>query len=207
MGFWQWLQIKWTMLLQTFLPIDHAATLRVGLNEDFGQSALDRLRAWDFLLISKGNAAVPLLVLAAGWICWSARKASAKDAAHRDPAGMLISVSLAAWLLMVLFFLAPLVLHVWPQAALLALPLASGTLVRDRYPRFFSAILLGVLAYTGIVWIWAPSCNSLAVDNGAAFVLLLMLVWACVAYCRCRVRDTVVTSLARTRQPAGIHAR
>jgi hypothetical protein len=173
MGFGQWLQVKWTMLLQSFVPIDHAATMRVGLNEDFGQTALDRLRAWDFLLISKGNAAVPVLVLGAGWIYWSGRK----DAARGDPAGMLICVSLAAWMLMVVFFLAPVVLHHWPQAALLALPLAAGTLVRERYPAFFNLTLCAVLAYTGVVWIWAPLPNALTVDKAAAFTLLLVLAW------------------------------
>ena len=66
LDFWQWLEIKKIMLLQAFMPI-HNAVNYVRLNTDYGTGFIDRLRAWDFLLLSKGNVALIFLVFIAGW--------------------------------------------------------------------------------------------------------------------------------------------
>ena len=171
MSFWQWLEIKRIMLLQAFLPIDHSIT-QIGLNLDFGARSIDKLRAWDFMLLSKGNLAVPLLVIVA---ILHGTSLYLKDKKVKiTPFATLIGVSLVAWLLVVVGFLAPAIIHHLPQAALFGLALGGSAVVYGRYQVIFLITLLAVVTYTGLVWILLPLRSVLTIDGGAAFVLVAL---------------------------------
>jgi len=178
MGFWQWMEIKKTMLLQAFLPLHHPVT-QIGLNTDFGAGAIDKLRAWDFMLLSKGNLALPCLVVLALWTALRDFPLRRQDAMRAvAPFVVLIGISVVAWLLVVLGLLVPPVVHHWPQAALLGLALGGAVVVHDRYPVIFGITLLAVMTYTGLVWILSPLQSALAIDAGAASVLAALGSWA-----------------------------
>lgn len=181
LDFWHWLAIKKTMLLQAFVPVHHSVT-QIGLNADSGAGVVDKLRAWDFMLLSKGNLAVPLLVLISAWAAISAFTTRREVALNKAaPFFVLIGVSIVAWLLLVTGFLAPAVLHHWPQAALFGLALGGGVVLYARYPLIFRATLLLVFAYTGVVWVVSPLHGALTIDVGAAVMLMIVLGWAVLA--------------------------
>jgi hypothetical protein len=168
LDFWHWLAIKKTMLLQAFIPVHHSVT-QIGLNADYGAGVVGKLRAWDFMLLSKGNLAVPLLVLISTWAAISAFTIRSEVALNKAaPFFVLIGVSIVAWLLLVTGFLAPAVLHHWPQAALFGLALGGGVIVQNRYPIIFILVLLSVITYTMVVWIGSPLRDVLFLDYGAA---------------------------------------
>ncbi len=177
MGFWQWLAIKKTMLLQVILPLQHSVT-QIELNSDFGASKIDRLRAWDFMLLSKGNLAALFLAVLAIWAAlndlWLRRQSVLRDDA---PFLVLIGVSLVAWLLLVAGFFAPAIIHHLAQAALFGMALGGAVVAYERYPRIFGITLLAVMTYTGLVWILSPLQSALAIDTGAALVLVLFGSW------------------------------
>ena len=174
---WQWLDIKKTMLLQSFLPLHHSIT-QVGINTDFGAGVIDRLRAWDFLMLSKGNLVVPFLIVLATWATLRAFYLNHLDRVRADaPFLIIIGVSLVAWLLMVLGFFAPVIIHVWPQAALFGLALGGAVVVQGHYPSIFTITLLAMMTYTGLVWILSPLQSALDIDAGAAIVLVLLCSW------------------------------
>jgi hypothetical protein len=177
LGFWQWLEIKRIMLLQAFLPINHSVA-QIGLNSDYGAGAIDMLRAWDFMLLSKGNVAIPFFAAITAWVSLST------FALHRDderrslrPFMVLVGISVAAWLLVVLGFIAPAILHHWPQAAVVGLALGGAVVTHQRYPLVFSLTLIALLSYTGAVWILSPLQHSLAIDPGAALTLAALTAW------------------------------
>lgn len=178
LGFGGWVELKQIMLQQAFLPVHHAIT-QIGLNADHGAGALDRLRAWDFLLLSKGNVAVPLLALVALWVVVGAALAGRRDA-NRDiaPFLLLVGVSAIAWSLLVLGFIAPPVVHHWPQAALFGLALGGAVVVHQRYPGLFIVTLFALLTYSGVVWILSPLQSALAIDAAAAVVFTGIVVRA-----------------------------
>ncbi len=185
MGFWQWLGIKKTMLLQAFIPLHHSVT-QIDLNEqimqlnsDIGIGLIDKLRAWDIFLLSKGNLAVPLFILTAAWVVTSALIWRSLGVLSKvKPFLSLIGVSVVAWLLVVIGFLVPPVLSIWPQAALFGLALGGAVVVHDRYPVIFGITMLAVMTYTGLVWILSPLQSALAIDPGAALVLAALGLWA-----------------------------
>lgn len=174
-GFWEWLNIKEIMLVQAFLPIDHQVT-QVHLNSDSGATALDKLRAWDFMMLSKGNILMPVfVVISVLTMFWCASKNRKAKLENDAPFLFLIIVSLTAWILLVVVFLVPVIIHVWPQAALFGLALGGAVIIYTRYPKFFMVALITQLGYTSIVWICSPLYSSLRIDFGAAVVLLLLI--------------------------------
>lgn len=178
LGFGGWLELKQIMLQQAFLPIHHSIT-QIGLNADYGAGSLDLLRAWDFMLLSKGNVAVPLFALVALWVLLRAALVGRRDA-NRDiaPFLLLVGVSSIAWALLVLGFVAPPVVHHWPQAALFGLALGGALVVHERYPALFIVALYALLTYTGVVWIFSPLQSALAIDAAAAVVFAGIVVRA-----------------------------
>lgn len=179
MGFGQWLDIKSAMLLQAFLPLHHPVT-QIGLNSDFGASAIDKLRAWDFMLLSKGNIAIPLFAIVTAWVSLIALRRS-EVLHHLGPFLVLAGISIAAWLLVVLGFLVPPVLPVWPQAAVFGLALGGTVVVHQRYPRLFSLSLIILMSYTGTVWFFSPLQSALTIDPTAAFALAALISWGLVS--------------------------
>jgi hypothetical protein len=176
LGFSEWLNIKKTMLLQAFLPIDHQVA-QIHLNSDSGATTLDKLRAWDFMLLSKGNIIMPIFVLfSVLTMIWCALNKCKTKLANNEPFLALITVSLFAWILLVVVFLVPVIIHVWPQAALFGLALGGAVIVYTRYPRFFMLALIAQASYIIIVWIYSPLYSSLRIDYGAAAVLLLLTI-------------------------------
>ena len=87
-------------------------------------------------------------------------------------------MSLVAWLLVVLAFFAPVIIPVWPQAALFGLAFAGATVAYTRFPLIFSFTLIAVMTYTGVVWIFSPLQSALDIDTGAALVLVALCSWA-----------------------------
>jgi hypothetical protein len=177
MSFWQWIRIKKVMLFQSFLPLHHTVA-QIRLNSDFGAGIIDKMRAWDFMLLSKGNLAVPFLAAIAilGAIVDLSLNRK-KGIRFRVPFLVLIGVSLSAWLIMVIGFFAPLVIPVWPQAALFGLALGGGVTVYERQPVIFKITLFAVMTYTGIVWILSPLKSALAFDYTAALFLFAIVSW------------------------------
>jgi predicted membrane protein len=96
---------------------------------------------------------------------------------ERSPHLSLIMISLCAWGLIVLGFLAPPILHHWPFAAFFGLAIAGGAYVEARYPTLFRAILLVMATYTVVVWLFDPIRNALRIDPVAAAVFVLVLGW------------------------------
>lgn len=181
MGFWQWLEIKRTMLLQVFLPVHHSVT-QIGLNSDHGAGAIDQLRAWDFMLLSKGNVAIPFFAVIAAGVLLSAfalRRSAVLQ--NQRPFLVLAGVSVTAWLLVVFGFLAPAILHHLPQAAVLGLALGGAVVAYQRYPMLFGLTLIALMAYTGAVWIISPLQSVLAIDTGAALALAALVSWGLIS--------------------------
>lgn len=178
LDFWQWLEIKKTMLLQAFLPLNHSLT-QIKLNSDFGASTIDKLRAWDFMLLSKGNLTVPFFTTVAGvWVAINVFVLNRRDTVRKMlPFLVLIGVSVIAWLLVVIAFLAPPVVHHWPQAALFGLALGGTVVMYEQYPLIFSVMLLATMTYTGVIWILSPLQSALTIDAGAALVLVALSTW------------------------------
>lgn len=178
MTFWRWLDIKWTMLRQSFLPLEHPIA-RIGLNSDHGANAVDRLRAWDFMLLSKGNVAIPVFTALAVWAGVGAAVSGRREIIRNIfPYLALIGVSLAAWLLMIFGFLVPPVGPVWPQAALFGMALGGAVVVHVLNPKTFGVVLLATMAYTAAVWILSPLQLALRIDIGAALILGVLGAWA-----------------------------
>lgn len=172
---WQWLEIKRVMLLETFLPLHHPIA-QIGLNADSGAGTIDKLRAWDFMLLSKGNVSVLLFPILAAWAAAKAYATRQRNVLQQvQPFAVLAAVSVAAWLLVVILFLVPPVLIVWPQAAVFGLALGGSTVVYNRYPFIFFTTLLATITYTGVVWILSPLRLALAIDIGAAATLMIIL--------------------------------
>jgi len=177
MGFWQWLEIKKTMLLQVFLPVHHPIT-QIDLNSDFGAGANDKLRAWDFMLSSKGNLVLPFFAVVTAWASLSSFALRKREVfQNQGPFLILAGISATAWLLVVFGFFAPAILHHLPQAAVLGLALSGAVVAYQRYPMLFGLTLIALMAYTGSVWIISPLQSALVIDIGAALALAALVSW------------------------------
>lgn len=177
LDFWQWLEIKRTMVLQVFLPLHHPIT-QIGLNSDHGAGAIDRLRAWDFMLLSKGNLAIPVFAVITAWVSLSAFALRRREVfQNQGPFLVLAGISAIAWLLVVFGFLAPAILHHLPQAAVLGLALGGAVAAHQSYPMLFGLTLIALMAYTGAVWIISPLQSALAIDTGATLALSALVSW------------------------------
>lgn len=175
---WSWIKIKGTMLVQSFLPLNQPIA-QIELNSDYGAGAIDKLRAWDFMLLSKGNVALPIFVVLAGWaVLARVRRNGSNGISSMMPFIVLIGIGLVSWLLLVAGFFAPVIIHHWPQAALFGLTLASVVVVQEEYPAIFKAILLLVMTYTCAVWILSPIHAALAIDPGAILAFSALCAWA-----------------------------
>lgn len=174
---WQWLDIKGAMFLQAFTPLSHSIA-QIAMNADHGSSPFEQLRAWDLLMLSKGNLAVPIMVVLALWAATKAFAFNFSDTIKANaPFVAIIVLSLIAWLLMVFGFLTPAVLPQWPQAAFWGLALGGVTIVYGRYPLLFKVLLLGVATYTLSVWILSPLTSALNVDVVAAIIFTALGSW------------------------------
>lgn len=174
-NFSQWLEIKKTMLMQVFLPVSHSIT-QIDLNMDYGAGEIDKLRAWDFMLLSKGNAAIPVFSVVVVWVSLSAFVLRRRDILQGlMPFVVLVGISLAAWLLVVLGFFAPAILHQLPQAAVFGLAIGGAIVTQQRFPLLFRLILIALLSYTGAVWVLSPLQNALSIDIGAGVALSALI--------------------------------
>ena len=193
MSFWKWLEIKRIMLLQGFLPLHNSVT-QIDLNADFGASAIDRLRAWDFMLLSKGNVAIPFFAVVAAWVSLSAFVLRRREVfQNQGPFLVLAGVSVSAWLLVVLGFFAPAILHHLPQAAVIGLALGGAVVAYQRYPILYSLVLIALMSYTCAIWIISPFQSASTIDTGAAFSLIALVFWGLMSELRHFQKDHVST--------------
>lgn len=168
-----WLDIKARMLLQPLVPIDQMVA-QIHMNGDFGCDVLGRLRAWDFLMLSAGNLA---LLIAAVWSLGrgprdtgTAPERSALDETARLGSGL----AFATWLLLGLFFLAPLVNHHWPNAAITLAGCTGFAWCATRRPLAFRVLTVSTLLYVTIVWLAGPLHDALRLDVPALAVALAL---------------------------------
>jgi hypothetical protein len=168
LGINQWFSIKKAIAFQLLSPqsIDNSL-FQVALNNEFGANVVDKLRAWDFLLISKGNLIVVLLIIISIWF-WLRQKALGRSDA---PYISLIAISICAWALTILLFFAPVVLIHLPQAAIFGAALGGAVICREKYPHLFHLIFISLITYTGVVWIMSPLHSVLSIDIGSAIFL------------------------------------
>lgn len=170
-GLSEWIRLKATMLAQAFVPLPHPIA-DIAVNNDAGATAMDKLRAWDFMLLSRGNLAIPLVTLLSGWVFLRRRQTVLKLSHERlGPFFVLSAVSVSAWLIVVVGFVVPPVLPVWPQAAVFGLALGGAVVVKEALEPIFRALLLLCAVYTTVVWIAGPVEQGLAVDPFAAIAL------------------------------------
>jgi hypothetical protein len=94
---------------------------------------------------------------------------------HFGPFLVLAGISIAAWLLVVLGFLVPSVLHVWPQAAVFGLALGGAVTVHQCYPLLFSLTLIALISYIGAVWISSPLQAGVAIDAAVSLVIAALI--------------------------------
>lgn len=173
----QWLKIKRTMLMQSFVPLTPSAA-QIPMNAEYGSGTFGRLRAWDLTILSKGNLAIPVLLIIAFWGALRAFAFNRTDMVRENaPFVAMICVSLFAWLLMILGLLAPAIVPQWPHAALLGLALGGAIIVYGHYPTLFKILMVGVAAYTVPIWILSPLTTALHIDSGAALTLIVLGLW------------------------------
>ncbi|MFT3929006.1 MAG: hypothetical protein QM709_01810 [Spongiibacteraceae bacterium] len=175
LGLTEWLQVKRVMLTQAFWPTQHPIA-QIGLNSDYGGDTIDKLRSWDFMLLSKGNAAIPIFtLLAAGLLAVGYTPNEKIKLKLLSPMWALIYLSWSSWLLTTLIFLVPPVLIVWPQAALLGSALGAIIIVYHFFPKIFRLAFVIQLAYLGTVWIIQPLHNAISIDIGAILTAMILL--------------------------------
>lgn len=171
----QWLEIKKIMLAQAFYPIDHGIT-NVHVNSDYGANSIEKLRALDFMLLSAGNSGILVVCAASVWALVSGILWGRDSAVERaKPFFALLLTSVLTWLMIVILFIAPTVLHHWPYAAVFGLAVGGSVITQYRFPRFFKVLLLALVTYTGAVWIISPLQIALTIDMSAAILLILLL--------------------------------
>ncbi|MGW8390355.1 hypothetical protein [Pseudoduganella sp. HUAS MS19] len=172
----QWLEVKKIMFAQAFYPVDHMIT-NVLVNADYGANSIDKLRALDFMFLSVGNSGI-LVCCAASviWLVISRTRRGRDDAVeHLKPFSALLLTSILTWLVIVMLFIAPTILHHWPQAAVFGLALGGSVITQYRFPKFYKALLLVLLTYAGTVWIISPLQHALTIDMSAAIFLIMLL--------------------------------
>jgi hypothetical protein len=163
--------------MQSFVPITPSAA-QIPMNADYGSGTFGRLRAWDLMMLSKGNLAIPILLIIA--LCGALRAfAFNRTDMVREHAAFvaMIGASLFAWCLMIFCLLTPAILPQWPHAALLGLALSSAVVVHGHYPTLFRVLMAGVVVYAVSVWILSPLRTALHIDRGAALTLIMLSGW------------------------------
>jgi hypothetical protein len=176
MPFKEWLDIKRIMFQQSFRPIDHSIT-NTHLSLEFGADPLGVLRAWDVLLLSKGNALIPLLLIFSfGYWFFVALRQQGNAQKELSPFFSINLIALACWVVIVLAFILPVVIPHIPQPALFGILIAGGVLM-SRVPRLFRFAFVVQLVYTVLVWGLGPLLNTLRIDALATGTLLVLAVW------------------------------
>lgn len=176
-----WLDVKARMLLQPLLPLEpplahvhatgHAATDLIGtLNRDHGADLVGRLRAWDFDLLSAGNAAALLAPL--GVALWRPRARAGAATVDAGAARTLVAFAGASWLVLALVFLAPIVLHHWPYAAVFVAAAAGFAWLAEAAPAAFAVLGGATALYVSVVWLVGPLRAARDVDPVALLAFL-----------------------------------
>lgn len=177
LGIAEWLKIKWLMVCQQFTPIKYQL-IEFGLNYEPSMNAFENIRARDFLFLSSGNIVLPLLLLTT--LIIFLRRRAIKLIAHVNHQSIIystfIKVGFVAWLLMIILFLTPAVLHHWPYAAFVAMLIGSAAIVYESYRKFFIFIFALLATYTSLNWVLFPILNALSADYLACFTLGLFYV-------------------------------
>ncbi|QGZ96552.1 glycosyltransferase family protein [Terricaulis silvestris] len=159
-----WLQTKAAMAAQLFWPASTPLS-QPPIHTLFGMHGVDALRQWDFYFLSAGNA----LLLAAAIV--SAFKGRRDD----NPIGALLCVTGSSYLLILLVFFHPLILHHAPYGALIALALAGFGGLAAYAPGWLRGIGLLAGIYGGVVWGLSPLRSALSIDLIAALGLAFCL--------------------------------
>jgi hypothetical protein len=172
----QWLGIKGDMLLQSFVP-SHQNLNNLDLNFDFGANTIDRLRAWDMFMLSKGNVGILFLTSIALLILIRAVLSKNRDDLNlMQPFFYLLLIGISSWILIVICFFIPIVIHHWPQGGLFALAIGGGTITAWYYPSIFKIITALTIIYTLIVWVFQPLISAISIDWGALLTMLVIIV-------------------------------
>jgi hypothetical protein len=162
-------------LKQIAVPVNHSIT-QLGLNTDYGAGYFDTYRAWDFLVLGRGNIPLVFFTIAAAWIYFYLRRINDRQRLSiLAPFFALIGVSVLAWLMIVVLFFAPAVLHHLPQAAVFGVAIGGSVVIHQVYPKLFRAMAWLMLFYFSIVWVLVPLRNALMLDYGALSVMVLVL--------------------------------
>jgi hypothetical protein len=171
----QWLELKKIMIEQVFIP--NNSVNDIPLNSDSGADVIDKLRAWDFMLLTKGNIGIVICaILGGGASIFSALSLLNKGRSPADFFSTILLFSIITWLLVVMLFIAPAILHHWPQAAVFGLALGGSVITLSIYPKIFKWILVATITYTTVVWIISPLQHALSIDIGSAITLVALAV-------------------------------
>lgn len=171
MSFADWIAAKRAALIQAWAP-HYGPYAAIMPNIEWGASWHDSLRALDFLVFGSGNAVVPLLALLGGGVlAWNASRRDLR--AQLAPEAALATMAAASWVLMVLAFLAPTVLHHWPQAAVLALGYAAAQVSSHVAAPLWRAVFFAAATYFAVVWLISPLLGARTLDPAAAVMFLV----------------------------------
>jgi hypothetical protein len=176
LNFESWFEIKKNMLLGSFKPITNSL-VQFSFRPYFDAKGVDILRQWDEFYLSRGNIAIPLFVIISTIVSFRLFILGKKEKLKNNmPFLALIGISVSAWVLIVIFFLIPPIIHHCPQAAIFGLTLGGMVIVHHYFPSFFRFMLIAQIVYTSIIWIVLPINNALYIDLGAAIVLAIICV-------------------------------
>jgi hypothetical protein len=159
-----WLQTKAAMAAQLFWPASTPLS-QPPIHPLFGIHGVDALRQWDFYFLSAGNALLLVAAIVSAF----------KGGRDGNPIGALLCVTGSSYLLIVLVFFHPLILHHAPYGALMALSIAGFGGLAAYAPGWLRG--MGILAsiYGGVVWGLSPLRTALSIDLIAALGLAFCL--------------------------------
>lgn len=178
----EWLGMKGRMLLQPVWP-GSADLAPFGLRSDWGEDATGFLRAWDSMFLSAGNVLIVVAAILAiayrfGWLRhWSNAEVSGEGLLRTS--ALLIGLSAGSWLLIAGVFMVPLILHVWPYAAIFVAAGAGLASLLTTNPALFSVLASAQWLYLLLVWFVMPLREAAFVSlpaAGFAAVALMALV-------------------------------
>jgi hypothetical protein len=176
----QWLEFKLRILASPLIPVTNTSWIE--LNHDFGADIFGVLRGWDFFLLSAGNAGI---LVAAAAVLTSAvrRRRTAGQDGCVDTTGttarLLVMLGVATWAVLAVIFVPPIVLHLWPYAALLAVSGGSFGWAAVNAPRLFRIVAVLTSLYAGVVWLVTPIREARSVDAVALVTFTLIAGWLC----------------------------
>jgi hypothetical protein len=161
--FEEWFFVKKTMLIQLFYPLVHRFA-GCNLNYESGSNYLDKLRAWDFMMLSKGNILLVFFMIITIFklveFYFFDRKRYLK---HKLIVyGLLIC--LVAYLISIFSLMIPIIIHHLPSILLFLGLILSAFFVYEIFPCFFYISMAIQLIYTSIVWLIQPLHQQLILD-------------------------------------------